>query len=164
MGPEPYARGGCHSRNNVRDTKLLTILVSDISRSDSIPMPMISACAASKVSPLGTAFLAVSTDWTGSAGVALLLQDHLHAQTLCLIGEQVPCMAMGPLMETLVIWRADIHPLPNIFHIAYDDRLDPLLIQGRDHGSGLFVLDILDLVLDRVELLLLGGYELFSPL
>ena len=87
MRPEPYARGGCHGRNNVRDTKLLTILVSDVSGSDSIPMPMISACAASKVSPLGTAFLAVSTDWTGFAGVSLLLQDHLHAQAFRLVGE-----------------------------------------------------------------------------
>jgi hypothetical protein len=103
MRPEPYARGGCHGRNNVRDTKLLTILVSDVSGSDSIPMPMISAGAASKVSPLGTAFLAVSTDGTGFAGVPLLLQDHLHAQSLSLIGEQMSCVAMGPLMETLVI-------------------------------------------------------------
>ena len=36
MRHEPYARGGCHCRNNVRDTKFLTILVPDVHRSHSI--------------------------------------------------------------------------------------------------------------------------------
>src|SRR6266704_7084666 len=35
----PYARGGCHVRNNVGDTKFPTILVPDVHSSHAIPMP-----------------------------------------------------------------------------------------------------------------------------
>src|SRR5205807_8791597 len=38
MRGEPYARGGCHLRNNVGDTKFPTILVPDVSCSNSIPV------------------------------------------------------------------------------------------------------------------------------
>ena len=90
MRRKPYARGGCHGRDYVGDTKLPTILVPDVARTDSISMPRIPTGWASKHAPLDLRLASLSTGRTRLARVSFLLQDDTHSQPLCFVGEQMP--------------------------------------------------------------------------
>lgn len=162
MRPKPYACGGCHSRNNVRETEFPTILVSDVLCSHTVSMPGIATRATGEVPTCWSILLAMTTGRTRPRRVAFFLYQNLHAQTLCLIGEQVANLSMRPLMQFLVIRRANIQVLPDITHIANDHRLHTLLIQCGSQNRRLLVFDILDLVGDLLELLLFRENESFA--
>ena len=164
MRPKPYARGGCHCPNDVTDPKFATMLVPDIHSPNAIAMPTITAFLAVPVPPGRTALLAMSTLRAGPTGRAFLLQHHVHALPLCLVGEQMAGMACGPLVQLLIRLGANIQMVPNILDITDDHRLHALFVERGDQLRGLLMFDILDLVLDFLQLLLFGRNELFlSP-
>ena len=66
-------------------------------------------------------------------------------------------------MDLLVIFGANIVVLPNVSHVAYDDRLHALLIQRGNQLCRLLVLDILDLVFQFPQLLVFGLDQFFTP-
>src|SRR6266571_915853 len=104
MRRKPYACGGCHGRNNVRDTKLLTILVPDVHCSYHIPMslPLAVCVDTGKVASLGSTFAPFSTAGTGFASVAFLLQHHFffssrrrHTRLTCDLSSDVCSSDLG---------------------------------------------------------------------
>ena len=108
MRPKPYARGGCHSRNNVRATKFLTILVSDVHRSHSIAVCFEATLPTAEVTPLHFTLTAVSTLWACSTGVAFLLQDDLYPNELGFVAEHVNKACMWQLDEVLFVCFAHL--------------------------------------------------------
>ena len=131
MRRKPYACGGCHLRNYVGDAKFPTILVSDIAGSHCVPMPGKTALLLRAVehAPLWSALAPMPTFGAGLGRMPFLLQGHAHSQPLCLVGKQVPDAAMGPLMDFLVVFRANIVVLSDISNVANNHGLHALLIQ-----------------------------------
>ena len=89
----PHARGWCHPTNYWTAVQILS---SDIDGSYSIPMPHKPACPirTMKHAPLRFAFAHMPAAGTCLAGIGLFLQDNLHPQSLCLVGEQMSRMPM----------------------------------------------------------------------
>ena len=166
MRCEPHARGGSHHPNYERDAKFLSILFPDVDRSNAIPVPRPATrlVRAGKDAPPWLALAAVTAHRTGTRRVVFVLEYNAHPQSLSLVGELVAHRATRPLVDFLVIGGANIIVLADISNIANHDDLDALMIQRRDKSRGAFVFDILDLMLQFVELLLLGSNELLTPL
>ena len=127
MRGEPYARGGCHLRNNVRATEFPTILEPNVHSSNSIAMRPVATLLAHEVASFGAAFLALPTGWTRLAGVSLLVQHHGHPQALGLVGQQVPDVAKGPLVQALVI-GSRLQVLADVAHITDDQHFHALFV------------------------------------
>ncbi len=161
MGPKPHARGRCHVANYWTAVQILS---ADVTGSHAIPVPREPTLLVRAVehAALWFALTPMSTPRTGFRGVRLFLQSHNHAMPLSLIGEQMPHGPMRPLMEFLVIGGANIQVLPNMPDIANHNRLDALSMQRRDQPSCLLMFDILDLMLQFLELFLLGTNEFLS--
>ena len=161
MRPKPYPRGRCHVANYWTQVQILS---SNVTSSDSIAMPRETALFVGTVehAPLRLALASMSTDRTRLARVAFLLQGYYHSVPLSLVGKQVPHGAMGPLMEFLIILGADIQVLPNIADIPNHKRLDTFSMQCRDQSACLFMFHIGDLMLEFLELFLLGTNEFLA--
>jgi hypothetical protein len=164
MRPKPYARGGCHRPDYVADPKFTTILVADVHGSHSIPVPCPTAfrIGTMKHPPLWLAVAPMPAHRARFAGVAFLLEHHLHAAALRLIRELVADRAKGPLMEFLVRFRANIQILPDLSHIPDHHPLHALLRQRGNQPGGLLVLDLLDLMGQSLQLPSLRGDQLFA--
>jgi hypothetical protein len=165
MRHEPQATGGSHDPDYVGDSEFPTILVADVDRSHAIPVPdepaaLVCAAedAAHDLAPPVPALRA------GTAGVRFLLQDDFHPQALGLVGQQEAHAPMRPLVYLLVIFRANIGLLSQITHVANDQRSHACLVQRGDKSRGLLVLNLPDLVLDFLELFLLGADDPLAAL
>ena len=82
--------------------------------------------------PTRLALALPGTDRACLARVRLLLQHHVHPILLCLVGEQVPHGAKGPLVDLLIVLGADIILLSDIAYVAYRECLDAISVQRRD--------------------------------
>ena len=67
-------------------------------------------------------------------------------------------------MDLLVVFGANIIVLSNASHIANHERSHACLLQRGDKSARLLVLDLADLVLDLLELFLLGADDALVPL
>jgi hypothetical protein len=67
---------------------------------------------------------------TGTARVRFLLQDDFHAQVLCFVGEFEAYRTCRPLVNFLVVRVTNIAGLPEIAHIANDQRSHACCIQS----------------------------------
>ena len=161
----PYARSGCHVRNNVGDTKFPTILVPDVHSSHAIPMPDEAALlvATSEHPSLWCGLPFVPTLRARFWGVGLFLQFHSHAKPLGLVGEFVAHGASGPLVQFLVIGGANIGVLPDSSHIANHHGLHALSVQRGNEPCGLLVFDIGYLLFQFPQLFVFGTNELLAP-
>jgi hypothetical protein len=71
---------------------------------------------------------------------------------------------MRPLVNLLVVRRANIVALPNFAHIANHERLGACCMQRRYQVRRLLVLDLPNLLFDLLELFLLGTDDPLAPL
>jgi hypothetical protein len=124
MRREPQARGRCHDANYVRDTKFPTILVPDVCGTDAIAVPDEAAAlvGATEHAPPWRTLAPVPALGARPGGVRLFLQDDLHPEVLCLVGELLPHPACRPLVNLLVIRVTNIRILSKIAHVANHER------------------------------------------
>ena len=129
----PQTRGRCH---NADYWELTQILCTDVDRSHTVAViaPLARLVGAMEYPPLNCALAAVSTRRACLTRISLILQSDYHAMPFRFVGEQVANAAMGPLMELLVGFAANIYMLPNISHIANHYGLYPILVKGRDES------------------------------
>lgn len=76
---------------------------------------------------------------TLSRRVGLVLEYHLHAHPLRLVGDHPAHLAGNPLVDALIGAGPIVPPLPQIPHIAHDHRLHPARVEGEEEGGRLFV-------------------------
>ena len=69
--------------------------------------------------------------------IGFVLELNLHSQPFCLVGDHPANLARNHLVDALVGRRAIVHLLPQIPHIADDDRLHPACMEGGDQGGRL---------------------------
>jgi hypothetical protein len=81
-----------------------------------------------------------------------------------LVGELEAHAASRPLVNLLVARVTNIIALPDNAHIPDDQRLHACLLQRGDKSRGLLMLDIPNLVLDLLELPLLGADDALASL
>ncbi len=137
----PHAGGGRHRPNYRAGAR---ILLPDINRADSVPVEHEPAVATAVHAP--RRFVPVPTHRARPRGVPFIHQDHLHAQTLGLVGEHVPDQAAGHLVEALVGRRAAVGALPDITDVANDDGLHAALVERGDEFAGELVQRIFELM------------------
>ena len=152
LRPKPQARGRCHDANY---WELTQILSSDVDAPHSITVIRPATLRATEHPP-GHLAPHVLTVRASSTGVGLFLQEDLHPKPFCLIGEFEAHTPMRPLVNLLVVRRANIAALPNIAHIANHERLDACFMQRRYQVRRLLVLDLVNLLFELLELFLLG--------
>jgi hypothetical protein len=154
LWPKPQACGRCHHANYW--VGLTQILSPDVDRSHPVavidePASLVRAAehAPRDLAPHVQALRA-------SAGrIGFLLQGDANSQELRFVGELEAHAAMRPLVDFLVVGVTNIGLLPEIAHIANDQRSDASLIERRYQARGLLVFDLLDLMLNLLELFLL---------
>ena len=90
MRGEPQAHGRCHHANYVSDAKFPTILVPDVGRTYTIPVPdePTARVRAAEHAPARRTLTPVPALGARPGGVRLFLQHDLHPQALGLVGEQ----------------------------------------------------------------------------
>lgn len=154
----PHANGGCHIPNYWAAAQ---ILLPDVDSSHAVPMPgePTALVGAAKHAPHYPALAQMPTHWASPTGSVLILQSNHHATSLGFVGEFVAHTAKRPLVDFLVVGRADIIPLPDIPDIANHHRLHALPIQRGNKARGAFVFDISDLVPEFPQLLVLRSDE-----
>ena len=86
----------------------------------------------------------------------------MHARALGLIREFVTDAAKGPLMQFLIVERANIQVSADRANISDHQPLHPFTSQRADKFAGEFVLYILDLVLHFSQLFPLAMSEFFA--
>jgi hypothetical protein len=91
-------------------------------------------------------FVPHATTGTGLAGVVLGHQDHLHTETLGLVGEHLPHLATRHLVNALVAHAPAVFVDPACAKIAYRDGLDACSVQRRDKVGCLLVQRIAELM------------------
>ncbi len=160
LRPKPQARGRCHDANY---WELTQILSSDVDAPHSIAVIRPATLRATEHPP-GHLAPHVLTVRAGSTGVGLFLQEDLHPKPFCLIGEFEAHAPMRPLVNLLVVRRANIVALPKIAHIANHERLDACFMQRRYQVRRLLVLDLVNLLFDLLELFLFGTDDPLAPL
>ena len=165
MRHEPQTTGGSHDPDYVGDTKFPTILVPDVDRSHAVPVPgeLAPLVRATEDAPCDLA-PSMSALRTGTAGIRFLLQDNLDPTPLGLIGEQEAHAPVRPLVNLLVIGGANISRLPDIAHIANDQRSHACLVQRGDQFACLLVLNLSNLVFDLLQLFLFRADDALAPL
>jgi hypothetical protein len=157
MRKEPQARGRCHYANYWRALGYPQILLPDVDRSHAVAVicPTAPLVRAAEHAPRDLA-ANMQAPRTGTARVRFLLQDDVHAQVPCFVGELEAHRACRPLVDFLVVRVTNICCVPKITHIANDQRSHACCMQRGDETRGLLVLDLSNLVFDLLELLLLG--------
>jgi hypothetical protein len=73
-----------------------------------MPRPATALIRAAEDAPLHFALASMPTLWTRPTGIGFLLQGYIHPIALRFIGEHMANVAMGPLVELLIILGANI--------------------------------------------------------
>jgi len=90
MRRKPYARGGCHVRNNVGDTKFPTILIPDVHSPHAIPMIPEATLATREVPSLNCTLAPMTTLRARPGRIRFFLQDGSHSKPFGLVGKHMP--------------------------------------------------------------------------
>jgi len=160
MRPEPKARGRCHDADY---WDLTQILSPDVDCPHPVAMVYKAAPRAVKHAARDLASHA-PTPRTRAGGVGFLLQKDLHPDAFGLVGEFLAHATVRPLMDFLIVSVTNIRVLPKIAYVANDQRLHACLMQRGNKSARLLVLDLVYLILELLELSLLGTDDPSAPL
>ncbi len=160
MRPEPKARGRCHDADY---WDLTQILSPDVDCPHPVAMVYKAAPRTVKHAARDLASHA-PTPRTRAGGVGFLLQKDLHPDAFGLVGEFLAHATVRPLMDFLIVSVTNIRVLPKIAYVANDQRLHACLMQRGNKSARLLVLDLVYLILELLELSLLGTDDPSAPL
>jgi len=136
MRSVPQPDGGCHDPN-YWDIKLSQILSAQINSAEAVAMePKITGSA--MILP-ATGLVEPVATWALLRRVALLLQNHLHPQPLCLVGEHLPELSRRHLVDFLVCHLVVLGRPPYIPDVANHNRLHASCVERGDKPGCLFV-------------------------
>ena len=138
-----HSRGGRHRPNYQAGAR---IRPADIDRAHTITMKDERAQRVTAPVPVPRGFVAMPARRARLRAVALADDDHLHPQPLGFVGEHVPHLPTGHLVDALVAMPSVSGVLADIPDVAHDDGLHPALVEGADKVSGLFVQGIAQLM------------------